>query len=353
MARVLVTGASGFIGQQLVGALLARGDGVRCLVRSTSPAGPLQQLGAELIPGDVTQPDTLSAAMNGLDVVYHLAGLTKAIGLAAYCRVNESGVRHVVEACARRTTPPVIVQVSSLAAAGPMTDRERLRTEDDLPRPVSHYGLSKRAGELAAEKLANRAPITVVRPPIVLGPGDRTGLALFRSIRRFRSFLVLGVGRRVSVVHVTDLVNGLIAAAERGERLRAPSPTNDVEEIAHPSGTALSNSGRGYYFLAADEHPLFAELGRMIARTVNRPYAWAIHLPMPSIWLVAGGGELLGRITRRPRYLNLDRGRELSAGHWICSPEKARRDLGFVPGASLTARIEQTTQWYREHGWLS
>jgi nucleoside-diphosphate-sugar epimerase len=349
MARSLVTGASGFIGKQLVDALLACGDDVRCLVRSTSVVEPLRQLGAELVIGDVNQPATLPAALSGVNVVYHLAGLTKAFGFAAYRRVNEEGVRHMAEACARCTTPPVVVVVSSLAAAGPMTDHERLRIETDPAQPVSHYGISKRGGELAAERWAGEVPITVVRPPIVLGPGDATGFILFRNIRRFRLYFVFGAGRRISVVYVSDLAAGLIAAAQRGERLPAPEPNHKTA-----SNSDCFNSptgGHGYYFVAA-EHPQFSDLNRLIARAVGRPRAWTIRLPLPAIWAVGAASELTSRVTRRPDYVNLDRARELTAGHWICSAEKAQRDLGFVPSAPFSDRIEQTVQWYREQGWL-
>jgi nucleoside-diphosphate-sugar epimerase len=338
MARVLVTGASGFIGLQLVEALLAHGDQVRCLVRTTSDVELLRQRRVELRMGDVTMPEGLAAATDGVETVYHLAGLTAANSLAAYCRVNEAGVQNMLDACARQTTPPTVVLVSSLAAAGPMTDRERLRTEGDPPQPISRYGKSKRAGELAAEKRAADVPITIVRPPIVLGPGDRTGVALFRNVPRFRSFVVIGAGRRLSVIHVSDLVGGLIAAADCGERLPGPN--------------AQTDAGRGYYFVAADEHPMFAELARMVACTVDCPNARAIRMPSVLLWTVGGVGEAIGQLTRRARYLNLDRAREVAAGHWICSAEKARRDLVFVPGAPLPQRIAETTQWYRDHGWI-
>jgi nucleoside-diphosphate-sugar epimerase len=336
MVRVLVTGASGFIGRQLVEGLTARGDDVRCLVRSTSQVEPLTSLGVQLAQGDVTDAETLPAAIADVEIVYHLAGLTTANSLAAYCRVNECGVQNVVRACAVRTTPPTIILVSSLAAAGPVIERDRPRVETDPAQPVSRYGRSKRAGELAAEARGGDVPITVVRPPIVLGPGDRTGAALFRNVRRFRSFVVTGLGRHLSVVYVADLAAALIAAANRGERLPGDA----------------SNCGCGYYFVAADERPAFAELARMVARSVNRPYAWPIPLPMPALWIVGGIGETIGKLTGRARYVNLDRVREVAAGDWICSSEKARRDLGFVPGAPLEQRIEQTAQWYQEQGWI-
>lgn len=334
MTQVLVTGASGFIGRQLVESLVARGDRVACLVRKSSNAAPLVEQGAELRYGDVCDPAGLSDAVREVDVVYHVAGITKAFDRADFCTVNETGVHNILSACAARTSPPNVLVVSSLAAAGPAPEG-RLRTESDPPAPVSNYGFSKRAGELVAESFAGKVPITIVRPPVVLGPGDVSGLALFRSIKRIRSYFVLGRGRIVSAIHVADLVNGMIAAADRGERL-----------------PGADGGGRGYYFFAADEQPTFSQLGRMVARSVNRPYALAIRLPIPILWAAGGCGELCARVARRPFYMSLDRAREMSAGHWGCSAEKAKSQLGFAPAAPLAERIQETARWYREHGWL-
>jgi nucleoside-diphosphate-sugar epimerase len=342
MARTLVTGATGFIGKQLAAALLARGDEVACLVRPTASVDGLRNSAAQLIMGDVTAAATLPAAIAKVDAVYHLACTSRANRFSDYLPTNEVGVRNVVEACARRTTPPVVVLVSSLAAAGPMADRNRFRTECDPPHPVSPYGVSKLAGERAAEAFADRVPITIVRPPIVLGPGDVTGFALFHNIRRFRGFVVMGWKRRASTIHVADLNAALIAAAQSGERL----PARD--KMPEASGTI----GHGRYFVAADEHPTFAELCRMVARATGRPYAVPIPFPLLAIWPAVLPGEIAGRITGKARYLCFERAREFTAGHWICSAAKANRDLGFSPGAPLAERIQQTADWYLQEGWL-
>jgi nucleoside-diphosphate-sugar epimerase len=334
MPRALVTGASGFIGQQLVKMLVARGDEVACLVRKSSNSEPLTKLGAELRFGDVRDPASLPAAIADVDFVYHLAGLTKAASREEYCSVNETGVRNLVEACANRTSPPTVVVVSSLAAAGP-TPEARLRTEDELAAPVSNYGFSKRAGELAAAAFAGKLPITIVRPPVVLGPGDIAGFPLFRSIKRIRSFVVLGKRRLLAVVDVRDLAAGIILAAERGERLPADG-----------------KAGQGYYYLSADECPTYGELGRMIGRSIRRPFALAVRLPIVILWTICAIGELVGRIIRRPFYLNIDRARDVAGGHWGCSAAKAKAQLGFAPAAPLAERIRETSQWYREQGWL-
>ena len=142
-----------------------------------------------LLYGDVTDRESLDGAVAGQEIVYHVAGCTQALAPRHFYRVNQHGVANVARVCAGQTTPPVLVSVSSLAAAGPAADG-RPKTEADRAAPVSHYGHSKRAGERAAEAFAHRVPITIVRPPIVLGQSDRMGLPLFRSIARFGVHMV-------------------------------------------------------------------------------------------------------------------------------------------------------------------
>lgn len=339
MAKVLVTGANGFIGSHLAEMLVARGDEVSCLVRKTSSVDRLRPLHARLVYGDVTDRDTLPAAVAGNEIVYHVAGCTRALKVGQLYQVNEQGVRNVARTCAEQPTPPVLVTVSSLAAAGPAPDGQ-LRTEADPPAPVSQYGRSKRAGEQAAEEFAHRVPTTVVRPPIVLGEADRVGLEMFRMICRFGVHLVTKLGRdRFSVIHVADLATALILAAERGTRLKA-------------DGTAAGSSSQGYYFAACDEHPTYADLGRMVAAALGRRRVLVVPSPPRMVWPVAAINEVMGRIRRRPLYLNFDKAREIRAGSWLCSPQAAKDDLRFSVAAPLAERLRQTARWYREEGWL-
>ena len=102
MAKVLVTGASGFIGSHLVSALVARGDDVTCLVRATSPVKGLEALGTRLAVGDVTRAGELVPAVCGQDIVYHLAGITSALNKRQFFRANREGTRNIAQACADR-----------------------------------------------------------------------------------------------------------------------------------------------------------------------------------------------------------------------------------------------------------
>ena len=276
--------------------------------------------------------------MAGQQVVYHLAGRTLALKDRQFYEVNRRGVAHVARACAGQETPPVLVYVSSLAAAGPAVDG-RPRVESDPPAPVSHYGRSKRSGEHAAESFAQRVPITVVRPPMVLGEGDHLGLPLFRSAIRFGIHLAPGLKpQRFSLIHADDLAHLLILAAERGKRL---PPLGQRGEVA----------AQGYYFAACEQDPTYADLGRLVAESVGR-CVLVIPTAMPVIRTVAVVAEAISQMRHQPLQMNLDKAREIAAGSWLCSAQAAKEQLGFEVAAPLVERLRQTADWYRKEGWL-
>lgn len=337
--RALVTGASGFIGGRLAQWLTQQDVEVVGLVRAGSSRQRLQQPGIVLREGDVTQPDSLSAALDDVDVVFHLAGVIKALDYEGYRRVNEDGTRHLLEACAARPNPPTVVLVSSIAAAGPAESNERPKLESDPSAPVSRYGRSKRAGELAAHEFAGRLPITVVRPAIIFGAHDPAMLPLFIPIRRLGLHLVPGLQpRRLSMLHVDDLVPLLIAAASQGQRLSGDT-----------TNTAL---GQGYYFAAGDEAPTMTELGRLIGQALQRSRTWILPMPEFTAWIVGAGSEMWSQLRRSPSIVNLDKIREATAGPWLCSADRARQELGFRVEKTLSERLKETAEFYFEAGWL-
>ncbi len=335
--RVLVTGATGFIGRHLVRHLSDKGYHVVCLYRTPDRAQPLKELNVELVQGTLQDPASWQQHLGQVDVVFHLAGVVKTFSRRHFEQVNVQGTRQLLQAAARGDRVPGVVLVSSLAAAGP-SPVDRLRCESEPPRPVSVYGRSKRAAEQEASRWADRVPITVVRPPIVFGPEDRDVLEMFRPVARFGIHMVPTLSvPRMSLVHVEDLVRALVAAARQGRRI---STCPEEDQFA------------GFYFVAAEEHPRYDQLGRMIAQALGRRRVLVLRVPGAVTWLAALGAESVARLRRRPQIFNLDKAREARAGSWTCDPSRAVEQLQWHPLAPLQQRLEQTIQWYRERGWL-
>jgi len=332
--RALVTGASGFIGPHLVKQLMEKGIDVRCLVRTTSDLSPLEGLGAEFVYGDVMDLDSLPPAISGCDVIYHVAGLTKSVPPEVMWRVNELGVRNVAQACANQGTPPVLVVLSSLAAAGP-APRERPLTESDPAKPVSKYGTSKWKGELAAIEFADRVPISIVRAPIVFGEGDLDGLTLFKCISNCRLHMLPTMrDYRFSMIHAADLSNAMMLVAEKGQRISS----HDSEE--------------GIFYAAAEENPTYGAYGRMIGKAMG--IEWVLPWPnLPTtIWLIGAFSEAYARVSGRPQIMNWDKTREALAGSWACSAARLSSEVGYQTEMPLAERLSQTVRWYVDHGHL-
>jgi nucleoside-diphosphate-sugar epimerase len=333
MARVLVTGATGFIGRHLIRRLVEQGDQVRCLVRNLGQPPPLPAA-VECVLGDVTAPDSLDGALTGIETVYHLAGATLALRETTFHQVNCEGTRHLAEACVRQSVPPTLVYVSSLAAAGPASDSPL--TEEAPPRPMSHYGRSKLGGEQHLRALADRLPCTVLRPPCVFGPGEPY---MLKILWQARLGIMLRPGRcdfRLSWVYVEDLVEAMVLATERGRRLAAD--------------TGASWDETGVYFVALEERPTVRELADLIAEAVGTRIRWNFAIPAPLCRLGAHVNEWRAWLTGRPYWINTDKIREALAGSWTCDAGKAKRELGFTCRTDLRTGLRTTIQWYCEQG---
>ncbi len=339
MSKILVTGASGFIGWHVVRALLRQGHDVTCLARKQSDFDGLAGLDFRRIEGDVCDAQSLAPAIAGHDAVYHLAGLVKSLHVEDLYRVNCQGAANVARACATAQTPPLLLTVSSLAAVGP-SEFDRPHLESDPPAPVSHYGRSKLAGEQELRKWAAELPITIVRPPIVFGEADPGTLEMFRPIARCGVHIVpRWRAQRVSAIHAGDVAEAMLLAAARGRRI-VPCPSDGASAAA------------GCYFLAAERDVTFFELGHMIGAALGRRRTFVLGLSTPGVWALGLCTEALGRIIGRPWPFNLDKAREAVAGSWSCSPAAAAADLQFSVAKPLEDRLRQTADWYRENGWL-
>jgi dihydroflavonol-4-reductase len=333
MSRALVTGATGFVGSNLVSDLIARGWPVRCLVRNPDRAAALAALGAELATGSLQDFDSITRAVADTDVVFHVAGRTAALKRQDFFLDNVDGTRAVMKAAALQSPAPTVVFVSSLAAGGPSRTGSP-RREPELSTPVSAYGASKLAAEQAATEFADRVLLSIVRPPVVFGPGDKNSLQLFKTVFAMHVHLVPGYRTMpMSIVHVADLCAGLITIAERGSRVTIQLPH------------------QGLYYITSAPTITYAEMGRLAARSLGRRVL-VVPTPKLAFRLAGGVGEIAGRLRRQPGLINWDKIREATASGWECSDEKLRAELGYAPTLSLEQRFADTAAWYRQHGWL-
>ena len=334
--RVLVTGASGFIGHHLIQALLEASQQVTCLVRKTSNVSHLPLNDISLVYGELSDPDSLHPSVSEVDTVYHLAGLTTAFNPESLYATNQIGTRNLVQACAASPSPPVFVLLSSLAAAGPSSP-ERPLVEEDPPRPVSQYGRSKLAGETAAREFAAQVPITIVRAAAVFGEWDLNVLQIYQFIKRGFHLVPTPKDARYSAIHAADLAQILIRSAESGERCHASD----------------GNPALGLYYAAYDLHLTYAELGKLIAASIDRKGMWTIMVPRPLTLLIAGLTELWARLRgEEPGIVNRDKMREFFSESLSCSPRKALDTFGIEFATSLQDRLRQTARWYQEQGFL-
>ena len=332
--RVLVTGATGFVGINLVKELVSTGHDVTALVRATSNTAELEKLGVKVVKADLHNTQSLAKAVANQQVIYHLAAAARAVHLSTFKRVNLDGFRNLMLAAITAGNDPKLVFVSSLAAVGPSA-KNHPHHEDAIPTPISNYGKSKRAAELLAGEYSDRLDISIVRPPIVLGPHDVRGLEIFKTISQLGIHLSPGLGNSTySVIHVSDLCAAMIAVAERGHRV------------------APKNLERGTYFAAADEIVTYAELGTMIGRALGNRHAVNLPIFSPILKLVGGINTLIGKLRGAPLFLNYDKVRDVTAGSWSCGNKKLKQETGFELPTTLTNRIVQTVKWYRNEGWL-
>jgi nucleoside-diphosphate-sugar epimerase len=325
--KVLLTGASGFVGSHVLDLLLARGIPTAVLLRQTSNLRFIQARlsRAETRLGAVTEPKSLCAAVGGLTHVIHCAGSTKAVRAAEFHEVNCLGTRHLVDAInqsggqVRR-----LVFISSLAAAGPAPASAPSR-EDAAPRPVSAYGQSKLAAEQAIRE-GCRAEFVILRPPGVYGPRDAEFLKLFKAVKAHLC-PVFGGGRAFSLVFVRDLAEAVLAC------------------LAHPAAAG------GTYNVAHPEPVTAASMAREIAAQMK---TWTLSVPLPvqALYPVCLAQEGLARLMGRASVLNRHKYAELRAAGWVCDSSRLQRELGVGSATTLAAGVAETLAWYRENHWL-
>ncbi len=333
MARILITGASGFIGGYLVERALKHGHQVTAALRPSSDRTRLSDPRLTLLDLPLENLDTLTERLQKagrFDWVIHNAGVTKALTHEGYREGNTENTRRLTTALqSPGLLPDQFLFVSSLAALGAAPLGNKMIQRDQIPSPLTTYGESKRQTELYLESLGPEFPWVVVQPTAVYGPWERDILTV---IRMAKMGLELNIGRnsqRLSFIHAADVAGAILHILESGK------------PVKHQK------------FILSDGQFYTTEiLSEAIRAALGGKKTLKIKLPLGLIRQVAGISETIGRWKKKPSPLNRDKLSELAAENWHCDASPLFEDLQYKAEFDLYRGMEHTVAWYRQAGWL-
>lgn len=312
--RVLITGATGFVGSHVAEALLEAGYNVLCGARDPSSPRWLADLPVELSPLDLDRPADLSPALKGADTVVHAAGITRARRPEDYERVNAVGTRRLVDA-ARETGVRRFVQISSLAARGP----------DGMHHPASAYGWSKRRAEAHLLAHAGDMETVILRPAAVYGPRDTDLLPLFKLAKR-GLLAVPTSGGLLQPVYATDVAAAVLAV------VREPDMATGLYSVAEPVSYSWNQ--------------LAAALEEVFGKSIH-----VVRFPARGFELVGALVERVARLGSSAPVFDRRRAEDLASYTWTCDVSETEKALGWRAEVSLSDGLERTARWYEKNGW--
>ncbi|MBI5252359.1 MAG: NAD(P)-dependent oxidoreductase, partial [Desulfomonile tiedjei] len=276
------------------------------------------------------QLDSEIESSDGFDYVIHLAGATRARDYEAYRIANVERTRDLLESFSHEGSGDRLnrfVLVSSQAAVGPAKDGASPVSESDPPRPVSSYGRSKLEAEKLVLSYGDRLPVTVIRPPTVFGPRDTDVLDVFRLARFRLAPCLAGPDRFVSIIYVEDLVEAIYAACV------SPNASSKV-------------------YFAANPEPVVWRLFVLEVARICGYSAISVPVPLPAVKIAAAAGDLVCKLTGSAPLFRSEKFEEMKQIAWVCSSEKAYRDLDWAPKTPIAKAIEKTAAWYRKRRWI-
>jgi nucleoside-diphosphate-sugar epimerase len=314
--RVLVTGATGFVGSHIAQAFVEAGYEVRVGSRASSNERWISGLDTERVPLDLDgSAEDLSRALHNVDVVVHAAGITRARRPGDYYSVNAGGTRNVATAALREGVRRLVL-ISSLAARGP----------DGRDHPESDYGRSKLEAESHLRALSGRMEAVVLRPAAVYGPRDTDLLPLFR-LARAGWLTVPSRAALLQPVYVQDAARAALAAAR--------------EPVGFGPFPVAENRRYTWRDVAAG-------LEKALGRTVR-----AVRLPAGAFVLAGRMAEWAARPFSAVPILDERRSRDLALNAWTCDVSGTEEALGWRAEVPLFEGLERTARWYGQVGWLS
>lgn len=346
--KILITGASGFIGSFVVEEGLRLGFDVWAGVRSSSSRKYLKDERIHFALLDMQHPDKLRSQLQaykaemggGWDYVVHAAGITKCLHRQDFFNTNTEGTKYLIDALRdTEMVPQRFVFLSSLGIFGAIREEPvRRPTADnpwiyapiqltDEPKPNTAYGESK----LAAERYLKEQkdfPYTILRPTGVYGPRERDYYLMAKNIKQHIDFAVGLTPQEITFVYVSDVVQAIFKSME--------------------SPNAL---GKGY-FLSDGQVYNSRRYSDLLQHYLGNPWVLHIKIPLCLARVVCWVSGRISHLTGKISVLNDDKYHILSQRNWQCDIQPAIEDFGYDPQWPLERGVEESIRWYRQENWL-
>ncbi|TDQ11649.1 NAD-dependent epimerase/dehydratase family protein [Pedobacter metabolipauper] len=326
--KVLITGATGFVGYHLIKKAVESGLDVYAAVRLSSDVAHLKVFDIQYTDLDYSSVEALKIELEEkqYDYIIHAAGITKAKTKADYDKVNAGYTRNLAIAASTAAIKlQKFVFVSSLAALGPLSDLNKKINDDTVGHPVTNYGASKLLAERYLSEIEN-LPLIVIRPTAVYGPREKDIFILFKSISRGIEPHIGSFKQQLSFIYVTDLAEIIVKSL--------------FSSIIKQSYNISDGQIYDRYILAY-----------RIKQALNKK-TLKFNLPISLVGALASVMDLLYTKSKSTPTLNKEKMAELTAINWDCTIDHARKDLGFEPKYNLEQGIIETVRWSKKNHWL-
>ena len=328
MKKILITGASGFVGSHLVEEALNRDLEVYAGVRKTSSRQFLKNKNIHFFEMDFTNKKELKEKFNKakFDFIIHNAGVVSVPKLQDYFTINFDYVKNLIEAL-NNTLPEKFIYMSSLASYGPASssDLSDFLTEGRKPKPINTYGKSKLKSE-GYIKSINNLPYIIFRPTAIYGPREKEILTFFKLINKNIEGYIGNKKQHLTFIYVKDLAKTILDAA-------------------------LSKVSQKSYFISDGKHYSQNDLGKYAKQFLNKK-TLRFHVPVSLVRSIAWLLEQPAKLTGNYPALNLEKVRILESMNWKCDLTALKEDLNFRPQYDLERGLEETIEWYKKNKWL-
>ncbi|MDI6850679.1 MAG: NAD(P)-dependent oxidoreductase [bacterium] len=321
-----VTGASGFIGRNLVPELLKNGHTIKLLMRSKNQKILWPE--AELYYGDFKNPESLIDFVKDLDTIIHCAGVIKALKKEDFISGNYTTTKNLIDAIntAKPESLKRFIFLSSQSAQGPSKELTPKKVEH-TPEPVSWYGKSKL---MAENYIINylQYPYTILRLSSVYGPYDKETLRFFQYVK-WGIFPMPNGEKYLSIIYVKDVVKLI--------KMLIGSENTGINRV---------------YFVSNPEYTTLTQIVEHIKSLYGKKRVHKITIPEWIFRPILKLSETFARITNTPTIANSDKANELAQKYWIGDPTPLYMETGFKPDYTLIEGLYETLLWYKENGWI-